>query len=326
MPISPNKYVASDAERKEVDDLQALFGKTSEVPRGLFLKFEVSRANREIADREREAKEQRQALMEQRAEDQRRRIEQLRQVRGERDRDAVNRLHARNRANAMHIKAQEQAWEENVLQQRNTLKKKVKDGGSADFHNARLADLEAKMLQDRRDKAQAEYDAHKKLARETYEKRMADRRKHAGDMRQSVEDAHSGANSKLAHMKGTQAGEARAMKNAWKRQFEENEQARLQRARDNRRHAEEVRARARQNMENQKNRRQKAGSRMQRQVDEDAERAKNELMAYKRKLRQQSYNHRYVGREDAEKLAQSTFRKLYSLSAPTGSPNASQVS
>ena len=82
MPISPNKYVASDAERKEVDDLQALFGKTSEVPRGLFLKFEVSRANREIADREREAKEQRQALMEQRAEDQRRRIEQLRQVRG----------------------------------------------------------------------------------------------------------------------------------------------------------------------------------------------------------------------------------------------------
>lgn len=41
--IDPATYEASAAEQKEVDELLSLFGKGSEVPRGLFLKFEGMR-------------------------------------------------------------------------------------------------------------------------------------------------------------------------------------------------------------------------------------------------------------------------------------------
>ena len=47
--------MATEAEKKELEDLKSLFGH-SEVPRGLYLKFEVSRHNREIADRARQEK------------------------------------------------------------------------------------------------------------------------------------------------------------------------------------------------------------------------------------------------------------------------------
>ena len=58
MPGSPD-------EAKELDELRALFGR-SEVPRGMFVKFEVSKANRAKADKERKEKEERQRLMEER--------------------------------------------------------------------------------------------------------------------------------------------------------------------------------------------------------------------------------------------------------------------
>ena len=42
--------MASPDERKEIDDLHALFGH-SDVPRGMFLRFEVGQRNRTIADK-----------------------------------------------------------------------------------------------------------------------------------------------------------------------------------------------------------------------------------------------------------------------------------
>lgn len=254
-------------------------------------------------------------MLEQRAQEQKRRIKKLQQARGERDREAVARHQERNRQLAARVKAEEQQWEDELMKQKTALKKQVHDRGSADFHNARLAQQEAAMLQARRDQAQKEYEAHKKLAKETQEQRMRERRGNAGKMRQSVEQAHSGANQKLSHIKGTQANEAREMKNAWREQHKKNEEARLQRARDNRKHAEQVRARARANMDAQRQRRQDVGQKMQRHVDAEAERAKTELMAYKRKLREERYKSRYVSGADAAKLEQSTFRKLYQLNS-----------
>ena len=138
------------------------------------------------------------------------------------------------------------------------------------------------MLKERRDKAQAVYEAHKKLQREERcvldgqtragvvslsrmngywkrpsfcvvqsprgsswircaccrERRMKEVRANAGKMRQEVSNAHSGANQKLSNMKGTLANQAREDKEAWKEQLRKNEEARLERARANRKHAE----------------------------------------------------------------------------------------
>ena len=147
--------MATPEERKEIDDLHSLFGH-SEVPRGMFLKFEVSRHNREIADRGRREKEQRQQLLEERREEQNRKIENLRNKWGQKDQDAVARLHANNRKNANRVKAEEAAWEQEVMAQRTALKQKVANRGSAGFHNARLAAEEEEMLRERRNQAQAE--------------------------------------------------------------------------------------------------------------------------------------------------------------------------
>jgi hypothetical protein len=304
--------MATPDEKKEIEDLKDLFGH-SEVPRGLFLKFEVSRHNRSIADKGRQEKEERQRLLEQRQEEQRRRTEQLRAVRGERDREAVARHQQRNREAAQEIKQAEAAWQQEVMRKRTELKQQVADRGTADFHNARLAEQEARMLQERRDQAQREYEEHKKLAQATYDQRMRERRAHAGKMREGVVNAHTGANKKLSHMTGTQANQARQMKSAWKQQLQQNRETDLAKARDNRKHAEEVRQRARANINKQRQRRQAEGKQMQQSVDADNERAKSELMAYKKKLRKERYNARYVSQEEAAKLVQSTFRKLYKL-------------
>ena len=51
--------MASPEERMEIDDLKSLFGH-SDVPRGMFLRFEVGQRNRHIADKGRQEKEERQ--------------------------------------------------------------------------------------------------------------------------------------------------------------------------------------------------------------------------------------------------------------------------
>ena len=175
------------------------------------------------------------------------------------------------------------------------------------------------MLQDRRDKAQAEYEAYKNKQRATYQQRMLERRNNASKMHSDVEAAHTGASQKLGKMKGDLANRAREDKQAWKEQFRKNEEARLERARQNRKHAEEVRQRMRQNQENQRKSREEAGTRMQKQVDAEAERAKAELTAYKKKLREERYRARYATTAEAKALEQSTFRKLYGL-GPSSPP------
>lgn len=302
--------MASPDERKEIDDLHALFGH-SDVPRGMFLKFQVSKHNRDLADKGRQEKEERQRLLQERQEEQNERIRDLRKVRGERDRDAVARMQAEKHREANAIKAAEQVWEAEVQRKRTELKRQVKDRGSADFHNSRLAEQEAKMLADRRNKAQQEYDDYKKVQKATHQARMQERQNNAKRMHQDVEAAHTGANSKLANMKGSLATRAREDKAAWKEQLRKNEEARLQRARDNRKHAEDVRARARQNMENQRKTREAEGTRMQKQNDADVAKSKADLTAYKRKLREERYKSRYATTEEAKALEQSTFRKLY---------------
>jgi hypothetical protein len=304
--------MATPEEVKEIDELHDLFGH-SNVPRGMFIKFEVSKANRAIADKARKDKEERQRLLEERAQEQKRRIEQLRQVRGERDREAVARHQQQNREAAQAIKEAEQAWEAQMQANQRTLKKQVRDRGSAQFHNARLAEQEAKMLQQRRDQAQAEYDAYKKQQQELRDRRMRERRNNAGKMREEVEHAHNGANQKLADLKGTLANEAKQDKREWKEQLKRNEEERLARARANRKHAEEVRQRARSNIEKQRKSRMEEGGAMKSKVDGDAIRARNQMMEQKRKLRQDRYKQRYASSSEAKLLEKSTFRKLYGL-------------
>ena len=122
------------------------------------------------------------------------------------------------------------------------------------------------------------------------------------------------------------ANEAKEAKRAWREQFEKNEKHRLARARANRKHAEEVRQRAREAKHNQTNNRQSAGTKMQRKVDADAEKAKADLMNYKRNLRQQRYQSRFASTQEAELLQKSTFRKLYGLPDESrNSPTTSTV-
>ena len=304
--------MASPAERAEIDDLHALFGH-SDVPKGLFLKFEVSRHNRAIADQGRQEKAERDRLLQERREEQNRRIQDLRKVRGERDQEAVARMVAEKTREAERIKEAEAAWEAKIMKDRMELKQRVANRGSADFHNARLAEAEAAMLQERRDRAQAEYDAYKQMQRETYAERMRQRRDNAGKMRQDVENAHTGASTKLSNMKNTLANRAREDKAAWKEQLRKNEEERMARAHANRKHAEEVRAKMRQNMEQQTKNRQTAGTRMARTVDDNVERAKTDLMNYKKGLRQERYKARYATMDESKALEESTFRKLYGL-------------
>ena len=302
--------MASPEERKEISDLHDLFGH-SDVPRGMFLKFEVAKHNRNVADKGRQEKDERQRLLQERQEQQNQRIQELRRVRGERDQEAVTRMKAQKTADANAIKQAEQQWEAQRMAAQTALKHHVRDRGSADFHNARLAEQEAKMLQDRRNKAQAEYDAYKQHQRATHEATMQARRGLAGKMRQDVENAHSGASAKLANMKGSLANRAREDKQAWKEQLARNEEARLKRAQENRKHAEDVRQRARKNMANQTKSREQAGTSMQKKLDADAEKAKADLFAYKKRLREERYKSRYASTEEAKALEQSTFRKLY---------------
>ena len=181
------------------------------------------------------------------------------------------------------------------------------------------------MLQDRRDKAQHEYEEYKQKQRATHAARMAARRGNADKMRQDVEAAHTGASKKLEAMKTGLANQARAEKAAWAEQLRKNEEARLARARANRKHAEEVRQRMRNNLENQRKTREEAGTRMQRQVDAEVVRARNELTGYKRRLRAERYQARYASVDEAKALEQSTFRKLYGLTKPTFSPTQSRI-
>ena len=128
-------FFSSDAEaeeRKEVEDLKAMFGH-SEVPRGLYIKYEVSRLNRLKADKCREEKEERQRLKEERAIEQKRRIDELREVRGERDREAIARLHEFNRQYATKLKQNEKQWEEDILRQKMALQQKVRSQAPSAF-------------------------------------------------------------------------------------------------------------------------------------------------------------------------------------------------
>ena len=87
-----------------------------------------------------------------------------------------------------------------------------------------------------------------------------------------------------------------------------------------------MRQRAREAKQNQTNNRQTAGTRMQRKVDAEAEKAKNDLMNYKRNLRQQRYQSRFASTQEAELLQKSTFRKLYGLPTESHtSPTTSTV-
>lgn len=81
----------------------------------------------------------------------------------------------------------------------------VRSRGSADEHNARMAEAEAFADQERRDQATAEHDAYLQHAQETRETQMRERQAAADRLRQEVEDAHTSATSKLSRMKQRQA-------------------------------------------------------------------------------------------------------------------------
>lgn len=313
--------MASPDEKREIEDLHDLFGH-SEVPRGTFLKFSVAKHNREIADRGRQEREERQRLLEERAEEQHRRIQRLRAKRGERDREAVDRLHQQNRENAQRIKMEEQQWEAQVMQERMELKRQVHERGSADFHNARLAEKEAREDQERRDKATADHQAYLKRMREANDAKKRAREANAGRMLQEVEQAHSNSKAKLSQMKNSLADKAKEDKRAWREQLERNRQEALERARANRRHAEEVRERARAKREEQTKNRQNEGNRMQRAMDEEANRAKTEMTNYKKQLRAERYKSRYINADEEQEMLneQSTqgFLKLYGHGMPKG--------
>jgi chromosome segregation ATPase len=159
-------------EAEEVSELLALFGHQTDVPRGMLLKFQVSKANREKADAERKAKEERQKLLEERMAEQHERIQKLRSATKDLDREATARLKAANRKNASRIKAEEKEWENLRQLKHNAMVKDVHARGSADFHNARIGEIEAKMLKDRRDKQQKEKAAEqqKRVAEERAQK------------------------------------------------------------------------------------------------------------------------------------------------------------
>ena len=301
-------------EAEEVDELHALFGHTT-VPRGMFLKYQVAAQNREIADRARIEKEQRDQLLEERRVEQHERIQRLRNKTKDLDREAVARLHEKNRRNAEEVKAAEQKWERSIMQQKTELKREVHARGSADFHNARLAEQEAELDRKKREKATRDHQAYLKRMRDTHNARMQARTANARKVHEEVENANFGSQAKAKAMRGKLANEAKEAKRAWKEQLERNEQARLEQARANRKHAEDVRERARKAKEKQTNTRQTEGARMQRQVDADAHKAKTELMNYKKRLRQERYAQRYANKTEAELLEKSTFRRLYGLGA-----------
>ena len=181
--------------------LHALFGHST-VPRGMFLKYQVSKQNREIADQGRERKEELKRLMEERAEEQHARIQNLRAKTENNDREAVARHKEKNRQLAREVKQAEQAWERSVMQQRTELKKTVKGRGSADFHNARLAEQEAELDKQRRDKATREHQAYLKKMRETHQERMRTRTANANKTREQVEAANTGSVEKAKQMRG----------------------------------------------------------------------------------------------------------------------------
>lgn len=99
----------------------------------------------------------------------------------------------------------------------------------------------------------------------------------------------------------------------WKEQLAANEEARLKKARANKKHAEEVRARARANREAHKNKNIKSGTALQRRNDADAQAARLKLQRYKKRLHQQQYNARYASVEEAVAMEKSTFRRLYGI-------------
>ena len=315
-------------ETSEIEELQQLFGH-SEVPRGMFLKYQVSKQNREIADQGRQRKAELAQLMEERKQEQHRRIQNLRNKTKDLDTEAVARHKARNQQLAREVKQAEQAWERSVMQQRTELKRQVRNRGSADFHNARLAEKEAELDRKRREKASTEHQAYLKKMRETHAQRMHTRQTNANKTRGEVEAANTGSVVKAKQMRQELADEAKEAKRLWKEQFEKNEKARMDRARANRKHAEEVRERARQNKQAQTNNRISAGNKMQKEVDAQAAKAKADLIAYKKGLRQERYKARYASDAEADLLKKSTFRRLYGLGAtedlplPDGSPQTS---
>ena len=307
------------SEQKEIDDLHELFGH-SEVPRGTFLKFSVAKHNREIADKGRQEREERQRLLEERAEEQRRRIERLREVRGERDQEAVARLHKQNHENAQAIKKEEAEWEAQVMQSKLELKRQVKERGSADFHNQRLAQKEAELDQARRDKATREHNEYLKRMRAANDAKKRSREANAGKMLQEVEEAHANSKAKLATMKNTLADQAKADKRAWREELEKNRQEALERAQANRRHAEEVRARAKANREKQTANRIAEGNRMEKKMDAEAQEAKTKLTNYKRQLRQGVYKSQYITPAEEEEMLKEPstqgFLRLYGHGMP----------
>ena len=300
-------------EAEEVSELLALFGHQTDVPRGMLLKFQVSKANREKADAERKAKEERQKLLEERMAEQHERIQKLRSATKDLDREATARLKAANRKNASRIKAEEKEWENLRQLKHNAMVKDVHARGSADFHNARVGEIEAKMLKDRRDKQQKEH--HAFLERE--KKRNAAKRsainQQAGRVREEVEHAKKAAAEKLEHLKTSMANEAREAKSEWKKQFEQNEKERLARANANRQHAEEVRSRMRKNLENQKAHRLKEGDAMKVRNMAAINATRSADLERKRQMRKHEYGRRFASASEAEALQKSTFRRLYNL-------------
>ena len=304
-------------ESDEIAELRALFGH-SEVPRGMFLKYQVSKQNREIADEGRARKQKLAELMEERKQEQHRRIQNLRNKTKDLDTEAVARHKARNKQLAQQVKQAEQDWERQVMQQRTELKRQVKDRGSADFQQ-RAACREGGRA---RPAAEGEGDARAPGVSEEDARDACGAHAYTTDKRQQdagqVEAANTGSIAAAKQMRQNLANEAKEAKRAWKEQLEKNEQARLERARANRKHAEEVRERARQNKLAQTNNRINAGNRMQREVDRAAAKAKEDLIAYKKSLREQRYKERFATDEEADLLKKSTFRRLYGLGVDEG--------
>jgi len=300
-------------EADELAELHSLFGHATDVPRGMLLRFQVSKENREKADRERQAKEDRQKLLEERQEEQRQRIERLRAKRGELDREAVAKHQANNRRQASRVKAEVQEWEAIRRQKQQQKVKKVQDRGSADFHNARVGALEEQMLKERRDKAQQEHAAFLEREKARNQAKRQALNQQAGRLREQVEHAKTATAEKLDRLKSSQAEAARQAKQQWKEQLERNEKERLGKAQANRRHAEEVRARARANMDAQKNRRLDEGTAMEKRNQAAINATRSADLQRKRQMRQQQYGRRFASSAEAAAMQKSTFRRLYGL-------------
>ena len=316
--VFESKQVSAE-EEAELAELQEMLGHRSEVPRGLYLKFVVSRENRAKADKARQERAERDAERDRQRQEIDARGDELRLRRGEKDQEAVARSQHKKWEEANKIREAERKWEEERQQAHDALMTKVKNRGSADFHNDRLAELEAGYDQAKRDEATAARNAYLRRAAEQNAENMARKQATAGRLRTEVEGAHANAKGKLNDLKRTQSDSTLQAKREWQEEHARNERARLKLAQENKTRIENVRRQARANREKQTRKRMEA-ARLERENDIVAVTEKKKNLRNAQIVRGKVYGNRYVSKDEAEEMEQSSFRRLFGIPSSGSSP------